>query len=133
MGIDESPVKKLEKKVAELKWKRTSKFVKSKKCTVKAKLLLDIPENASPLLIIEGRTDLNELVKQICNQTNLYATQYEREFATNPEEKCTLLAINYIMSISKLPNVKCYWRVDSYLFNDGVRNAMSKNRFMNIL
>ena len=37
------------------------------------------------------------------------------------------------MSISKPPNVKCYWSVDSYLSNDGVRNAMTRNRFMNIL
>ena len=37
------------------------------------------------------------------------------------------------MPISKLPNVKCYWSVDSYLSNDGVRNAMGRNRFMNIL
>ena len=37
------------------------------------------------------------------------------------------------MSISKLPNVKCYWSVDSYLSNNGVRNAITRNRFMNIL
>ena len=37
------------------------------------------------------------------------------------------------MSISKLPNVKCYWSVDSYLSNDDVRNAMARSCFMNIL
>ena len=37
------------------------------------------------------------------------------------------------MLISKLPNVKCYWSVDSYLSKDGVRDAMAKNRFMKIL
>ena len=37
------------------------------------------------------------------------------------------------MSISKLPNVKCYQSVDNYLSNDGVRNAMTRNCFMNIL
>ena len=133
MDTDEPPAKKLKKKVAELKWKHTSKFVKAKKCTLEANVLLDIPENANPLLIFEGRANLNELVKHICNRTNLYATQNEREFATNPEEIRAFLGINYIMSISKLPNVKCYWSVDSYLSNDVVRNAMSGNRFMNIL
>ena len=37
------------------------------------------------------------------------------------------------MSISKLPNVKCYWSVDSYLSNDSLRNAMTRNRSINIL
>ena len=60
-------------------------------------------------------------------------TQNRREFATNPEEIRAFLGINYIMSISKLPNVKCYWSVDSYLSNDDVRNAMTRNHCMNIL
>ena len=37
------------------------------------------------------------------------------------------------MSISKLPNVKCYWSIHNYLSNDSVRNVMTRNRFMNIL
>ena len=84
-------------------------------------------------MIFEGTTNLNELVKHVCNQTNLYATQNGREFATNPEEICAFVGINYIMSISKLPNVKFYWSVDSYLSNDGVRNAMERKCFINIL
>ena len=58
-------LKNLKKKVAELKWKWTSKFVKAKKSTLKANVLLDIPENANPLLIFEGTTNLNEFVKHI--------------------------------------------------------------------
>ena len=76
---------------------------------------------------------LNELVKHICNQANLYATQNSRKFAKNPEEILSFFGFNYIMSISKLSKVKCYWSVDSYLHNNGVRNAMTRNRFMNIL
>ena len=94
--------------------------------------MLDIPENTNPLLIFEGTTNLNELLKHIYGQINLYATQNGREFATNPEEICAFLGINYIMSISKLPNVKCYWSVDSYQSNDGVRNAVTRNCFINI-
>ena len=85
------------------------------------------------MLIFKGATNLAELVKFICDHTNLYATQNGKEFATNPEKIRAFLGINYIMSISKLPNVKCYWSIDSYLSNDGVRNAMTRNRFMNIL
>ena len=87
-------LKKLKKKVAQLKWKRISKFVKSKKCTLEANVLLDIPENANPLLIFEGTTNLNELVKHICDQTNLYTRQNGSEFATNPEEVRAFLGIN---------------------------------------
>ena len=78
LDIDEPPAKKRKKKVAQLKWERTFKFVKAKKCTLQANVLLDIPENANPLLIFEETTNLNELVKHICDQTNLYATQNEQ-------------------------------------------------------
>ena len=124
MDIDELPVKKLKKKVAELQWKDTSKFAKANRCTL---------ENANPFLIFEGTTNLNELVKRICGQTNIYATQNGREFATNREEIRAFLDINYIMSISRLPNVKRYCRVNSCLSNDGLRNAVTRNRFMNLL
>ena len=76
---------------------------------------------------------LNELVKIICDQSNLCAAQNGREFVTNPAEIPAFLGINYIMSISKLPTLKCYWSVDSYLSNHGVRNTMTRNRFVNIL
>ena len=99
MDIDEPPAKKYLKKVAGLKCKRTSKFVKAKKCTLEANVLLDIPENANPLLIFKGTTNLKELVKHICDQANLYATQNRRGFVTNPEEICAFLGINCIMSI----------------------------------
>ena len=120
-------------KVNELKRKRTSKCVKAKKRTLEAKILLEIPENANPLLIFEGTTNFNELVKHICDQTSLNGTQNGKEYATNPEEIRAFLGINYIMPISKLPDVKCYWSIDSYLSNDGVRNTMKRNPFINLL
>ena len=79
LDIDEPTVKKLKKKVGELKWKRTSKFVKSKNCTPEANVLIDIPENANQLLMFEGTTNLNKPVKYVYDQTNLYAnTKQER-------------------------------------------------------
>ena len=133
MDIDEPPGKKITKEVTELEWKRTSKFVKAKKCIPEAHVLLEIPENANPLLIFEGTTNLNELVKHICDQTNLYAIQNGRDFALNPKQIRAFLGINYIMPISKLPNVKCNWSVVSHLSNDSARNAMTRNRLVNIL
>ena len=64
LDIDEP----LAKKVAELKWKHTSKFVKAKESTLEVIVLLDIPQNANPLLIFVGTTNLNELLKHICDQ-----------------------------------------------------------------
>ena len=90
-----------------MEWKLTSEFVKVKKCTPEAHILLAIQEKANQLLIFEEPTNLNELVKHICDQTNLYATQKGSDFALNPKQIRTFLGINYIMSISKLPNVKC--------------------------
>ena len=72
-------------------------------------------------------------MEHICNQANLYATQNGREFATDPEEILAFLGINYVMSISKLPNVKFFWSVGSYLSSDSVRNTMARNLFMNTL
>ena len=54
LDIDEPPPIKLKKKVTELIWKPSSKFSKPKKWTLKANILLDIPVNANPLLILEG-------------------------------------------------------------------------------
>ena len=115
-----------------MKWKRTSKFVKAKQCKPEANILLDIPENAKPLLIFEGTSNLNELVKHICDQRNLYAIQNGKELPTNPKQISPVLRINCIILISKLPNVNCYWSVDSYLSSDCVRNATTRSRFMNI-
>ena len=98
-----------------------------------AKILLNLPENSNPPKIYEVTTDFIEFVQYICEQTNLYAAQNGREFVTNPEEIYTFLGINYIMSISKLPNLKCYCSVDSYFSNECVRNVMTRDCFIKIL
>ena len=115
MDVEESPSKKLKKKITALKWKRTSKFIKAKKCTLEANILLEM-ENTNPLQTFESTMKFNELVKIICDQSNLYAAQNGRAFDIFPEEIGAFLGINCIMSISKLPNLKCYWSADSYFF-----------------
>ena len=64
---------------------------------------------------------------------NLYVAQNGGGFVTNPEEICAFLGINYIMSISKLPNLKCYLSVNSYFSNEGVKNGMTRDCFIEVL
>ena len=68
--VEEPPSKKLKKKITALKWKRKSKFIKAKRITSEVNVLLDM-ENANPLQIFESTMKLNELVKIICDQSNL--------------------------------------------------------------
>ena len=74
LDVEEPPSKKLKKKITALKWKRTSKFIKAEKCTLEGNVLSDM-ENASALHIFESTMKLNELLKIICDQSNLYAAQ----------------------------------------------------------
>ena len=130
----ERPQKKqLKLKIGELKWKRQPNFIKTRKCNLEAKILLNLPVNSNPLKIYKVTTDFIEFVQYICEQTNLYAAQNGREFVTNPEEIHAFLGISYIMSISKLPNFKCYCSVDSYFSNEGVSNVMTRDHFIKIL
>ena len=84
LDINEPPAQKFKKKVAELKRKRTSKFAKTKKCTLEANLLLDIPGNTNPLLISEGTTNLNwydctgiyNVTTWLINNCNIHIVRY---------------------------------------------------------
>lgn len=125
--------KRLKAKIAEMKWSRKAKFTKPAECKLEATVLLDLPELANPLQIFERTTDFDKLLQHICEQTNLYAAQNGREFITNQEELRAFLGINFMMSISKLPNLKSYWNVDTYIGNEGIRNSMTRDRFMKIL
>ena len=51
----------------------------------------------------------------------------------NREEICAFLGINYIMSISNLLNLRCYWSDDSHFSNDDVRNAITRDHFVKIV
>ena len=51
LNVEEPPSKKFKKKIIALKWKRTSKFIKAKKCTLEADVLFDM-ENAHRLQIL---------------------------------------------------------------------------------
>ena len=38
-----------------------------------------------------------------------------------------------MMAICKLPNIKCYWHADEYIGNEGIRNVLTRTRFLEIL
>ena len=127
------PRKKLKHATASLKWQRKPKLIKRKNCELEAKILLDLPVNPSPLRVFESTTRLNDLVSLICDQTNLYAEQNGRTFRTTPEEVRAFLGVNFMMAICKLPNIKCYWHADEYIGNEGIRNVLTRTRFLEIL
>ena len=58
LDVEKPPSKKLKKKITASKRKRTSKFIKAKKCTLEANTLLDM-ENVDPLQIFESTMKLN--------------------------------------------------------------------------
>ena len=43
------------------------------------------------------------------------------------------LAINYIMGINQLQTVQSYWDCGQFIGNEGIRNAMTRQRFKDIL
>ena len=116
-----------------MKWQRKPKLIKPKNCELEAKILLDLPVNPSPLRVFESTTRLNDLVSLICDQTNLYAEQNGRTFRTTPEEVRAFLGVNFMMAICKLPNTKCFWDADEYIGNEGIRNVLTRTRFLEIL
>ena len=116
-----------------LKWGKKGKKNKSETCYLHENVLLDLPELATPYLIFRKTVNIDELVDILVDQSNIYATQNGQEFETNREEMLAFLGINYVMSICKLPTLKCYWMADDYITNDGIRNVITRDRFMEIL
>ena len=38
-----------------------------------------------------------------------------------------------MMAICKVPNIKCYWHADEYIGNEGIRNVLTRMRFLEII
>ena len=53
-------------------------------------------------------------------------------FLTNYDELKASLEINYLMGINKFLSVTNYWEVDHYIRNDGIKTAMTWQRFQDI-
>ena len=65
-------------------------------------------------------SSLEELLKLIIKQSNVYANQNRRNFTVTKEELKGFLGINVIMAINKLPTIAECWRVDNMIGNDGI-------------
>lgn len=68
-----------------------------------------------------------EPINHIVSETNIYVVQKGRIFLTNHDELKAFLEIN------KLPSASNYWKVDHYIGNDGIKNAMTRQRYQDIL
>ena len=79
-------------------------------------------------------TGIDNLIKLIVVESNLYAQQKERQFQTNEQEARAFLGINYVMFINKLPRINSYWECGQYVGNEeDIFNVMSRSRFEEIL
>lgn len=73
------------------------------------------------------------ILKDICAQSNLYATQQEKTLNLQLEEFYAFIGINFLMGYNRQPSWKEYWSTSNDLGVEMVRNAMSRKRFETIL
>ena len=78
-------------------------------------------------------TGIDNLIKLIVVESNLYAQQKERQFQTNEQEARAFLGINYVMFVNKLSRINSYWECGQYVGNEDIFNVMSRSRFEEIL
>ena len=65
----------------------------------------NLNETVSPIEIVSLVTGLEELLKLLVEQSNLYADQNGRNFTVTKEELKAYLGINFVMAINKLPKI----------------------------
>ena len=66
-------------------------------CALEAELTIDpLPEHHTCFDIFSAVTDIENLIKLIVAESNLYAQQKGREFQTNEQEMKAFLGINYV-------------------------------------
>ena len=78
-------------------------------------------------------TGLEELLELIVEQSSLYAYQNGRNFTVTKEKMKAFLGLNFVMTISKLPTIVEYWRVDNLIGNGGIQHTVIRNSFCEIL
>ena len=92
-----------------------------------------LPEHHVPFDIFPVVTGIDNLIKLIVVESNLYAQQKERQFQTNEQEARAFLGINYVMFVNKLSRINSYWECGQYVGNEDIFNVMSRSRFEEIL
>lgn len=86
----------------------------------------------SPLAIFQTFFD-NELFEHIKIQTELYASQNNKNITISIEEIKAFFGILIIMGFHKLPTLRSYWSNDSNFHVERISNIMSLKRFLQIL
>lgn len=73
------------------------------------------------------------IVDNIVYQSNLYATQNNKNLKLTENELYAFLGINFCMGYNKLPSYKLYWNTSEDLNVRSISKAMSRDRFQEIL
>lgn len=73
-----------------------------------------------------------DLLKLICEQSNLYALQNNKTLNVTPEEIKVVLAGMFLSSITPVRNKKLYWSSEDHVPHI-LANAMRRDRFLDIL
>ena len=115
------------------KWTKKLKVTKQKECHLLSEIQPNLNETFFPIEIFSLVTSLEELLKLIAEQSNLYAYQNGRDFTVIKEELKAFLEIHFVMAINKLPMIAECWRVDNLIGDDGIQNTMIRNHFCEIL
>ena len=126
--------KKEKNKKEELwKWTKKVKVTKQEECHLVPEIQPNLNETVSPIEIVSLVTGLEELLKLLVEQSNLYADQNGRNFTVTKEELKAYLGINFVMAINKLPKIVWYWRVDNRICIGDIENTMIWKCFSEIL
>jgi hypothetical protein len=76
---------------------------------------------------------LGEVIDNVVYQSNLYATQRNKNLNLKREELLALIGINFMMAYHRLPTWKHYWNGSPDLALPLIANSMSRNSFEEIL
>ncbi|CAI6369783.1 unnamed protein product [Macrosiphum euphorbiae] len=76
---------------------------------------------------------IRPIVDNIIFQSNLYATQNNKNLKLTEKELYAFLGINFCMGYNKLPSYKLYWNTSEDLHVRSISKAMSRDRFLEIL
>ena len=124
---DNQSKKKEKNKQEELwKWDKKEQITKQEECYLVPEVQPSLNETVSPTEMFSLGAVLEELLKLIVEQSNLYAHQNGRSFTVTKEELKAFREISFVMAIYKLPTITEYWRVDNPIGNDGIQHNNSK-------
>ena len=76
---------------------------------------------------------INPIIENILDQSNLYATQKNKNLNLRENELLSFFGINFCMGYHKLPSYKHYWKGAKDLNVPAISEVMTRDRFVEIL